>query len=234
MRTTGRAMLVAAAALSIALTGCTSSGNNSNGGTGGPSGATTASPDTSGSAGASSGSSTGGTGTAASCLVGNWKTTGLAGKLSGNGVDGSLTGGSGVQVGITADGKTTVNFDGMQPVQFTFKVAGSDVKGSFTYGGKVNGTVKTPTGTEGTWEPTGSVDFSALTVTADITNPATVRVADKLPLNQFVGTGQADTGNAVDAQPILRKGTFKCTGNKLELGPPAGTPGVGTWTLQKA
>src|SRR5262249_32980189 len=106
--------------------------------------------------------------------------------------------------------------------------------GSFTYGGKVNGTVKTPSGTEGTWEPVGSVDFSSLTVTANISSPAAVRVADKLPLNQFVGTGQADTGNAVDANPILRKGTFKCTGNKRELGPPAGASGVGTWTWLKA
>jgi hypothetical protein len=225
MRKTGKVMLVAAAALSIALTGCSSSKN-------GPSPGGSASAGASGSGGADR---AGGTGTAASCLVGTWKTTGVAGSLTGNGVNGSLTGGGGTTLTIASDGKTTVNFDGMQPITFTFAVPSGDVKGAFVYGGKVNGTVRTPTGeTSGTWEPTGSVDFGALTVTVDIASPSAVRLADKLPLAQFVGTGSADTGNAVDGQPILKKSTYKCSGNKLELGPPAGMPGVGTWTLQKA
>jgi hypothetical protein len=229
MRMTGKAMLVAAAALGIALTGCTSS--STGGSTGGsPQAGSSGGANTSG-GGSNSGSTSG---AAASCLVGTWKSTGIDGKLTGNGMNGTLAGGGGVGLTIAADGKTTANFDTMQPVTFTFTVVQQEVKGSFTYGGKVNGTVKTPTDATGTWEPVGTVDFNTLTVTVDIANPAAVRVADKLPLSQFAGTGATDTGNAVDAQPILKKSAYKCSDNRLELSPPAGTPGVGTWVWTKA
>jgi hypothetical protein len=226
MRTTGKAMMVAAAALGIALTGCTSSSGGSTGGSPQAGGSGTAT---------SSGSGTGSTsGVAASCLVGTWRSTGVDGKITGNGVNGTVSGGGAVGLTIANDGKTTVNFDTMQPITFTFAVPGGDVKGAFTYGGKVNGTIKTPTEATGTWEPVGTVDFNTLTVTVDLTTPASMRVADKIPLSQFAGTGASDAGNAVDAQPILRKSTYKCGDGKLELAPPAGTPSIGTWVWTKA
>src|SRR5262245_19957113 len=115
MRTTGKALLVAAAALSIALTGCTSSSGN---------GSTSGSPQAGSSGGASSkGGNSGATaGAAASCLVGTWKATSLDGKISGNGVNGTVAGGGGVTLTIASDGKTTANFDSMQPITFTFAV----------------------------------------------------------------------------------------------------------------
>src|SRR5258705_14002091 len=122
----------------------------------------------------------------------------------------------------------------MQPVIFTFSVSGNDVKGSFSYGGKVNGTIKTPTSATGTLEPTGSVDFSTLTVTVDLSAPAAVRVADKMAISEFTGTGTANTGGAVDAQPVLKKSAYDCSGNKLKLSPPQGGPDTGTWTFTKA
>jgi hypothetical protein len=232
MRTTGKAtavkaMMVAAAATGIALAGCSSADTNGSSASSGPSSGT--------SAGTSTGTSTGSdSGSAASCLVGNWRSTGVAGTFNGNGVNGTLAGGAGVTVNIAADGKTAVNFDKMEPATFNFAVAGGNVKGSATYGGSVNGTVKTPSGTSGTFEPIGTVDFGSVVVTVDLTSPTTARVADKVPLSQFVGTNAANTGNAVDPQPILRKGTFDCSGSTLKLGPPPGTTGVGTWTLEKA
>jgi hypothetical protein len=232
MRTTGKVMMMAAAALSIALTGCSGSTTGAS-----PGASASGSPGASGAAGVSGGGgSTGGSGKTAACVVGTWKSTSLAGTLSGNGVNGTLTGGGGVVLTIAKDGKTTVTFDGMQPVGFTFKVAGGDVRGAFAYGGKVNGTLTMPSSsaTSGTWEPTGTVDFSALNVTVDILSPTSVRVADKLPLAQFVGSGQTDASNAVDGQPILKKSTYKCSGNTLQLGPPAGNTGTGTWTLTKS
>jgi hypothetical protein len=232
MQTTGKAtavkaMMVAAAAMGIALAGCSSADTTGSGASSGPST----------SAGTSAGSSTSSgneTGAVASCLVGNWRTTGVAGTFNGNGVNGTLSGGAGVTVNIAADGKTAVNFDKMEPVNFNFAVAGGNVKGSATYGGTVNGTVTTPSGTSGTFEPVGKVDFGSVVVTVDLTSPTTARVADKVALAQFVGTNAAETGNAVDSQPILRKGTYDCSGGGLKLGPPAGTTGVGTWTLEKA
>jgi hypothetical protein len=230
MRTTGKAMAVkvmvmAAATMGIALTGCSAAGTAGSSASSGASASSSAS--------SSSGSGTE-TGSAASCLVGDWKTTGVQGTFNSNGVNGTLTGGAGVAMSIAADGKTTVGFDKMEPVGFSFAVAGGNVKGTFTYGGNVNGAVKTPSGTSGAWEPIGKVDFGSLNVTVDITSPATARVADKLPLAQFVGTNSADAGNAVDGQPILRTGTYECSGGTLKLGPPPGTTGVGTWTLEKA
>jgi hypothetical protein len=231
MRITGKAtavkaVMVAAAAMGIALAGCSSAGTDGSSASSGPSAADTAS--------AGSGSSSD-AGTAASCVVGNWRTTGVDGKFDSNGVNGTLTGGAGITMNVAPDGKTTVNFDSMQPVNFNFAVAGGNVKGTFQYGGTVNGAVKTPSTPTGAWEPVGNVDFGKVTVTVDLTSPTTARVADKVALAQFVGTNAANAGNAVDAQPILRKGTYDCSsGSTLKLGPPAGTTGVGTWTLEKA
>jgi hypothetical protein len=227
MRRTGKAMMVAAAAMSFALTGCTS-GTTSDGASPGLSGGSGAVPTLSPSGGAA------GTGTAAACLVGDWKTTKLDGKLSGNGIDGSVTGGNGVAVSIAADGTTKVTFDGMQPVNFTVTIVGGNLAGSFFYGGAVDGTVNTPASDTGTWQPVGNVDFGSLNVTVDVTSPLKQRVADKVKLSQFVGGNTANTGNAVDAQPILRKMQYTCSGNTLTLAPPAGTVGMGTWTLTKA
>src|SRR5690348_3477148 len=116
MRTTGKAMavkalMVGAATMSIALAGCGSADNTGSGASSGPS---TSGPTS------TSASSDNGSGSAASCLIGNWRTTGLAGTFNSNGINGSLTGGGGATVNIGTDGKTTVNFDNMQPVDFNF------------------------------------------------------------------------------------------------------------------
>jgi hypothetical protein len=237
MRTTGKAVVVAVAALGLALTGCTgdsktgsspgaaSSGASSGPGASGapaPSGSVDAVPDVNA------------TGAAASCAVGTWKSTALKGTLDAGGATGTLAGGGGFTMTVAADGKTAITFDGMQPVTFTFNVAGGEATGAFMYGGKVSGTVKMTGTTSGAWEPVGASDFSTLTVTLDMTKPVAIRVADKLPIAEFAGTGTVETNNAVDAQPILKRSTFKCEGNTLTLGPPAGTPATATWTLQKA
>ena len=229
MRKTGKVTLVAVAVLSIGLAGCTgSSGTPGAGTSAGASGAPSGGPSTGAPSGGSAGS-------AASCLVGAWKATGITGTLSGA-VNGTVQGGGGLQLTVAADGKTMVNFDPMQPVAFTLTVAGGAVKGSFSYGGQLNGAIKTPSAsaTSGTWEPTGTVDFKSVTITADLTSPASVRVADKLPITDFVGSGTADTGAAIDSQPILKKATYQCGTDSLTLGPPSGGPDTGTWTFTKA
>jgi hypothetical protein len=172
-------------------------------------------------------------GTAGACAVGTWKSTGFTTTLATAGVTATATGGGGFTLSIGPDGATTVDFTGMQPVVFATSVAGADVKGSFTYGGKVAGTVRLPatSGDSGAWEPVGAADFSALTVTVDLLSPVQARVADKLPITQFVG---AQTGGAVDSTPILRSGTYRCTPSTLTLGPPENTPAGASWTLQRA
>jgi hypothetical protein len=229
MRSTAKVTIVAITALGIGLAGC-SNGSGTPGA--GASGKTSAGASATTSSGAKPGTTE--TGAAAPCLVGTWKATGFTGKLSGP-VTGSFTGGGGTLLTIDSAGKTQVDFGPMQPVTFAFTVAGGDVKGSFAYGGKVNGTVKTPTTATGNWEPAGTVDFSTLTVTVDLTSPAAVRVADKTSIADFAGTGTADTGGAVDAQPVLKKGSYDCSGGTtLKLGPPQSGPDTGTWTFTKA
>ncbi|GAA2595505.1 hypothetical protein GCM10010399_27490 [Dactylosporangium fulvum] len=230
MRTTGKVATAAVAVFSIGLAGC-----SGNGGTPGSSTSAGASGSTSTAPSSSASGSSGGSdpGSAASCLVGTWKAGNLTGKLSGP-VDGTFQGGGGTLLTIDSAGKTQVDFGSMQPVTFTFSVSGNDVKGSFSYGGKVNGTVKTPTTPSGTLEPTGTVDFSTLTVTVDMTAPAAVRVADKVSIGEFAGSGTADTGGAVDAQPVLKKSRYDCDGNTLKLSPPQGGADTGTWTFTKS
>jgi hypothetical protein len=230
MRSTAKVTIVAITALGIGLAGCSD--------TAGTPGATSSGKTSAGASAAttSSGAPTGTTetGAAAPCLIGTWKATGLTGKLSGP-VNGTFTGGGGTLLTIDAAGKAQVDFGPMQPVTFAFTVAGGDVKGSFGYGGKVNGTVKTPAAATGNWEPAGTVDFSTLTVTVDLTSPAAVRVADKTSIADYAGTGTADTGGAVDAQPVLKKSSYDCSGGTtLKLGPPQGGPDTGTWTFTKS
>jgi hypothetical protein len=227
MRSTAKVTIVAITALGMGLAGCSDGAGTPSAGSSGKTSAGASAATSSGPAGTSE------TGAAASCLIGTWKATGLDGKLSGP-VTGTFTGGGGTRLTIDAAGKAQVDFGTMQPVTFAFTVAGGDVKGSFGYGGKVNGTVKTPTTATGTWEPVGTVDFSTLTVTVDLTSPAAVRVADKTSIADFAGTGTADTGGAVDAQPILKKGSYDCSGSALKLGPAQGGPDTGTWTFTKA
>ncbi|GAA3200707.1 hypothetical protein ACFO1B_05685 [Dactylosporangium siamense] len=230
MRSTAKVTIVAITALGIGLAGCSN-------GSGTPGTASSGKTSAGASGAASSGAPAPGTtetGSAASCLVGTWKATGLSGKLSGP-VTGTFTGGGGTLLTVDSAGKTQVDFGPMQPVTFAFSVAGGDVKGSFSYGGKVNGTIKSATTPAGTWEPQGAVDFSTLTVTVDLTSPAAVRVADKTSIAEFAGTGTADTGGAVDAQPVLKKSSYDCSGGTtLKLGPPQGGPDTGTWTFTKA
>jgi hypothetical protein len=246
MRTTTKAMGLAAVALCFVLTACNGNGvtvgsgsSSSPGAPGGSSGATgeAASP------GASTGdnsSSTGGNGTgnakghAASCLVGNWKSTSAVGTIQADGVNGSISGGGGVLLTIGRDGKTTINFDGMTPESFTATLAGNQVNGNFGYGGQLNGTVQTGDGDAGSFAPVGTTDFKTLTVSVKITAPTQMTIADKVPLAQYAGTDQASTGNAVDAQPILRRGTFTCSGGELRLGAAEATAGQLIWKFTKA
>lgn len=234
MRSTAKVTIVAITALGIGLSGCSGSTGTPSAGSSGKTSAGASGAAPTGTPTGTGESGTSETGSAASCLVGSWKATGLTGKLSGP-VSGTFAGGGGTLLTVDAAGKTQVDFGSMQPVTFAFSVAGGEVKGSFGYGGKVNGTVKSATTATGTWEPTGSVDFSTLTVTVDLTSPAAVRVADKTSIADFAGTGTADTGGAVDAQPVLKRSSYDCSGGTtLKLGPPSGGPDTGTWTFTKS
>ena len=94
----------------------------------------------------------------ATCVAGDWRTTALSADAGNNSANVDLTGGSGIAVRISGTGATTVDFSGMQPITFTAKVAGADVRGQFTYAGTATGQISTgpATGGAGSAAATGS------------------------------------------------------------------------------
>jgi hypothetical protein len=225
-------MAVVAAGLTLGLAGCTSNGSLNG----------SAAPSASGSAGASGGVSTGASagasaaGVANSCVVGNWRSTGVTMTFDAGGARGSASGGSGLMVTVAGSGATVVDFTGMQPVAFTTTAGGAEIKGQFAYGGKVSGSVQVPATatTTGVWKPVGTTDWSTLTVTVDMISPVSGRVFNQVKIADFAGAGGGQAGGSVDVQPILREATYECSGNTLKLGPPAGSAAAGgTWVLQR-
>jgi len=224
MRPQRRRTIVALSALGLALAGCAE-------GTDSPGANASGSP--TGSAAATGGP-------VASCVVGDWRSTALVADAASkrNNVSANLTGGSGIKVKVGPNGATTIDFTGMDPVNFSAKVANADVRGKFTYAGTASGTVSTgsapanataspkPTGS---WQPVGDLNWSATTLTVDLTEPIQARPFDNTPIGKYVGT---QTGNAVDIDPIFDRGTYTCNGDTLIITPDrdADIP----WTLRRA
>jgi hypothetical protein len=225
-------LAVAAAGLTLGLAACSSSGSTG-----------AATPGASGSTGASAGTSTnpsGGSGTSAgvanSCVVGNWKTTSANLAFDSAGAHGSATGGSGLLLTIAADGKTAIDFGSMQPITFSTAANGTEVKGSFAYGGKAAGTVQVDGGTanKGAWKPVGTADWRDMTVTVDLLSPVQSRIFDHVKIADFATANSGQTGGSVEIQPILQDATYDCSGDTLKLGPPAGAAAGGTWVMTRA
>jgi len=225
------ALVAGVAALAVALTGC-SSGHKSKGAgaTGGASGGSTAGSSAGAEGGGAGSPAPGGAG-GASCVVGTWHSTGVALNASANGTTSTASGGQGVVLSIGADGKVSVDFDPMKPVMFTTTVSGAEIKGQYTYAGKATGAVKVPAAAaaSGTWQPSGNADWSALTVTVDLTAPVQAQIFDHAKISDFVGAGGGETGGSVDAQPLLGAASYTCSGNTLKLTGPSG----GAWTMQR-
>jgi hypothetical protein len=222
-------LAVVAAGLTLGLAAC-SPGGSSGSATPGASGSTSAG------SGTTSGGVTSGGGVANSCVVGNWKSTGVNMAFDSNGAHGSTSGGGGLVLKVAGDGKTVIDFTSMQPITFTTSVGGTEIKGSFVYGGKAAGQVQVNDGmaTKGTWKPVGTADWREMTVTVDLVSPVQSRIFDHVKIADFATAGGAQTGGTVDVQPILQEATYECGGSTLTLGPPAGTTAGGTWVLSRA
>ncbi len=87
------------------------------------------------------------------------------------------------------------------------------------------------TGASGSWEPVPPIDWGDTRVTVDLTQPMKVRVLDNAQIQDYVGAGASRTGDVIDVEPLLGKGTYQCTGDTLVLAPDDG--GM-SWTLTKA
>jgi len=203
-------VLAVLAAAAIGAAGCTNNGSAT------PSPSPTPPPATSAAAGQ-----------VAACLVGTWQSTSVAGMAG-------VSGGSGVRLTIAADGTTTTDFTSMQPITFAVKIAETNVKGRFMYSGEASGKIRTesPTATSGKWEPSGSIDWSKVKVTAELTEPVSAKPADNLPIRDFLGDKSSQTGGVVDIDPLLGAGTYACEGTTTLILTPQDTSGL-KWTLTR-
>jgi hypothetical protein len=233
------------AALTIALTACTSEG-----GTG------TATPTPSPTV-------------AVACPYGDWRSTQVAASGSVGGANFSLQGGSDVTLTLAQDGAAKADFTAMQPITFMAQVASTQATGEFRYSGPISammnvsgsapattspaGTASaTPdstttataspaagptggTGTTGPWQPMGEVNFADLRATIRVTAPVAATIADNVKLSEITGNQTTQVGNAIDLQPLLRSGQYTCSGEQLTIELSAGTaaPAV-TWTFARA
>ena len=200
-------------------------------------------------------------GSASGCMVGTWRTTQVSGQGSGAGASGSVSGGSGATLTIGPDGQVRADFNGTQPLSFTANVAGNAVEGTAAYTGQGTATIKanatgaatptttpatppvpttTPTATaapapvaeEGTWEPVGEIDWSALRLTLELTKPVQARLLDNAPIGDYIDDAANQSGQAIETDPILGAGAYSCQGSTLILKGDADNTGL-TWTLTK-
>jgi hypothetical protein len=165
-----------------------------------------------------------------SCLVGKWTTTSFHATLPGLF---SEQGATGATMRIGPDGSIAVDFNPMAPIVFTgisgIQGAGPIV-GHFTFGGQVTGRVQLPNGpaTTGVWQPVGgTLNYSTLTVTVQITSPIS-RTIGPMSIGQLASSFGAGS-SAVNGHPFS-SGAWHCSGNTLSNQAPAGTPAAGTWT----
>jgi hypothetical protein len=222
-------LAVATAALALGLAACSST---SPPGAAQPSGSSgSAAPTGSGSAG--SPTATGGV--ANPCVVGSWKSTGATFAFGTGAARGSASGGGGVSVAVARDGAVTIDFASMSPVIFSAMVAGTEIRGSFTYGGTAAGVVRVDgSGTTGTWKPVGATDWHTMTVTVDPVSPVQSRLVDHIKIADFATSDGGATGGSVDLQPIMQEASYECGATTLTLRPPAGSAAGGTWQLVRS
>jgi hypothetical protein len=110
-------------------------------------------------------------GPVASCVTGDWRTTGASGRADAGSISAEIDGGSGIKLNVGQDGATTIDFTGMEPTTFSVDVAGTAVRGQFTYAGTATGTIQTTGGTASPGataapEPTATAAAPGVTATA--------------------------------------------------------------------
>jgi hypothetical protein len=192
-------------------------------------------PTTAGPAGTPGGD---GAGEVVDCVVGDWRSTGVAGQIGGGIAEVEVGGASGVTLTVGPDGATTIDFTDMEPASFDGEAAGAEVAGELSYDGQATGTIRTGTdggeATSGTWEPVDTADWSGVRVTVDVTEPVAARPFDGTPIGDVVGQADETTGDVVDVEPMLGEGTFECqVEDTLVLSPDDDRRGM-TWTLDRA
>lgn len=197
----------------------------------------------------------------AQCPVGKWRSTQVAASASAAGITATAQGGSDAKVTIDDDGTVRAVFSGMRPIEFTAQVAGAQVKGEIVYGGNVDGKVDlsatatnsgssgsmtvspgtpattdtSPSGSDrsGAWQPVGTVDWGNLRLTVRLSEPVSATILNNVKISEVTGAQTTQAGDAVDLQPLLRQGEYRCDGNDTLIITPSGSGPTVTWTFQR-
>lgn len=85
---------------------------------------------------------------------------------------------------------------------------------------------------EGTWEPVGAIDWSALRLTLELTKPVEARLLDNAPIGDYIDDAANQSGKAIETDPILGAGAYSCQGSTLILKGDTDNDGL-VWTLTK-
>lgn len=205
--------------------------------------AATACTDSNGSSGAAGSSAPSATGTTGrtggpppTCVVGQWNASGVEAQGSSGNASGSISGGAGTTMTVAADGGTRIDFSRSRPLDFSAQVAGHTIRGQAAYDGAVRATMLfgNPDSTgKGTWTPSGEVIWDDLKATVKLTEPIVVTLLDNARVSDLTGDKSAQAGGAVDVQPVLRAGSYACTGDTLRVRTEQNGPQL-EWTFTRA
>ncbi|MFI6073971.1 hypothetical protein ACIA5C_20605 [Actinoplanes sp. NPDC051343] len=182
---------------------------------------------------ASSGPTAAPTSSAPPCVAGAWRSTGVSGRLGG--AAGRIAGGTGTTMTVGAGGTTEVGFTGSQPVSFSAQAAGHTIRGQIQYTGSLRAAVRfQPRGAgAGAWQPQDDARQNDLRATVKLSEPFSVTLLDNASIGTLTGKQVPGTGDALDTLPILRGGTYTCSGNTLRVRTEQNGPQL-DWTFTRA
>ena len=89
-------------------------------------------------------------------------------------------------------------------------------------------------GASGPWQPVGQVVWGDLALTIRVTAPLSATIVDNVKVSDVTGAQTTQVGNAVDLQPLLREGVYRCEGSNLIITPSSGAAPAVTWTFERA
>ena len=92
----------------------------------------------------------------------------------------------------------------------------------------------TAAGKSGGWHPTGTVNVSGLTLTVKLTQPVATTVLNDVKVTDVTGSQTTQVAGAVDLQPLLRDGTYRCGGETTLVITTSGTAPALVWSLTRA
>src|SRR5262245_8821480 len=152
----------------------------------------------------------------ANCVRGDWESTGVT--VEHRAMDDfQVGGGGGVSLMIKDDGATTVDFAGMNKIDFSGQAHNITVRGLAELHGQATATVSTNENdsNSGTIEA-ADVNSVDVELTVVLTEPFASRPVDGVPVDKLRQLAHKD-GNEGHHTPVLSEATYKCANDTLTL-----------------